>query len=495
MIVRYFPILFLSLILSSCIPSHCRQEAKEMPQEALEKAADKTFDEYSVEPMPCQWWEFFHDAQLNNLVEQALCQNPTFQTSQKRILGAIAKAMETRSILYPSLNWQADVQRIKLSKTGVFPPSVTIPGTGISPAPVIPGLIPFSFTQYETFFSFSFDLDLWGKNRNTYAARLNEIQARAADASFAKLILSAGVVEAYLQLQIDYERKQLAKELYQNRQDYAHLTSQRIENNLESQIFGNTIDLQISQTKGNLIDIESLEHMHTIALQALVSGDFQETIAPLHISKNPLPKLPYPCNLPLHLLARRPDIQASLWTVEASNHLVQVAKAGFYPDVNLLGFFGFQTLDFSKFFQWASSYGDAEAAVTLPIFDAGRIRSHLQDAYIDQDIAILHYNELVVQAVKEVLEALTLLATNKEKLSQYQNEAGLQEEIYRLTYLKAQNHLESELNALDAKKNALVAADLALVAYGNVLQQIVQLIKALGGDYESSSESNEAPQC
>ena len=110
-----------------------------------------------------------------------------------------------------------------------------------------------------------------------------------------------------------------------------------------------------------------------------------------------------PHNLPLHLISQRADIAAQIKLIQSAGDLIKVAEAGFYPDFNLNAFFGFQTIHFAQLFKWDSTFFNVDPAMTLPIFDGGRLIADLRKSEIDYNGAILQYNQLVIDAASEVL--------------------------------------------------------------------------------------------
>ena len=195
--------------------------------------------------------------------------------------------------------------------------------------------------------------------------------------------------------------------------------------------------------------------------------------------------MPLPKDLPVHLLAYRPDITAQLWLIESAGKLIEVAKAGFYPDFNLTAIFGYQTIHLSKLFIYPSTYYNVDPAFTLPIFDGGRLLANLRGSEINYDLAILQYNELVINAVRDVLDGIAVLKNSYEQYQEFKNRRSQLEQIFNLTKLRVENNLNSNLDYLSSEQNMLVARDQEVVALGNTIQAALTLIKAVGGGYDA----------
>lgn len=487
---HHYYYLFGLLFLSACYPSHKFVQPDLVPAAAIAEAISDEVENSLIEkntPLPETWWMLYNDKQLSSLIDKALARNPTLQIAQERILVVLHEAEKRYSVLKPNFSLSGDIQRNKLSKTGVFPD--TVPATppiasGLQSVPVGP-LIPFYFTLYEAAINFKYNLDLWCKNKNAFLSALDEMQARLADEAFTRLTLSIAVAQAYFQLQIDYQHHEILQQLVTNRTEYESFIGKRLEHNLDTDLLRNSAHINLTTSMQELIQLEGMIAIHEHQLKALLADRFDETIEPQDVLHKELPKIPLPEALPLHLIAMRPDIMSQLWLLEAACRQIEIAKAGFYPDVNLMGFLGYQTIHPERFFEWKSGFGVAESAFTLPLFDGGYLRANLAGKQVDYDLAILKYNQLILDAVKEVLDGLTLLKINYEQLAFYKKETLDQQSNLTLTSLRLEHHIATGLDRLNSEQLYLVARDQEITALGNTLQASLQLIKALGGGYDA----------
>lgn len=237
-----------------------------------------------------------------------------------------------------------------------------------------------------------------------------------------------------------------------------------------------------------LLEIQADIAVNEYQLKTYLAGQFDETINDIQIDEQPLPKIPLPGDLPLSLIARRPDITAQLWLIESAGKQIEVAKAGFYPDFNIIALFGFQTIHLHELFNWKSCYYNVDPAFSLPIFDAGRLSANLTASEINYDIAIYRYNALVLNAVRDVLDGLTLLRNADLQLKEAQSKVKQQEDLLQLTILKKQNHLSSELDFLVSQQAVLISQNVEITTLGRKIQAMLSLIKALGAGYKTCME-------
>lgn len=466
------------------------------PVQALEKAVEeRSEDALFVKNtlIPQEWWLLFGDVQLNAFIQKALENNPILQKAKMQILAAAYNAASVESVLYPYLSWGANVSRQKLSETGVIPfnsgPSSS--GAPSTDVPVTAGResrMSEYFSVYETEINLKYSFDFWGKNRNIFRAALGAVQANVAEEAFARLQLAFLVADVYYKLQMNYKREELAKSLLDNRQRYFELVQRRVRANIDNDLSLQNAESNLFDTQESLLLIQGDIEVNRYQLMAHMAGNFDEEIGPLAIAQKPLPRVPLPENLPLHLISRRPDITAQLWLIESAGRQIDVAKAGFYPDFNLSALFGFQAIRFTELFKWPSSYFNIAPAVSLPIFDGGRLIANLRASEINYDLAILTYNDLVLNAAKEVLESLAILRNTWERLKAFERKFDSQSELHRLTSLRVSHSLNTSLDALSSQANRLIAQDQTVVAQGKTIHAILELIRALGGGYDNCEE-------
>ena len=453
----------------------------DFPCTALETARQETSSNLlidSEEWVPNEWWKLFYDEQLTQFILTAFVKNPTLQAAQARILLAIANADRVRSALYPYLVGSADVSIQKLSKTGVVPFGTTsIPNAPSSE-------IPAYFRLYETQLNLTYDFDIWGKNRNTLRAALGEVQANIADEAFSRLQLGISVAQVYYQLQIDYKLQQIAQTLVTNREAYLSLIRDRVRDSLDNALTLLTAETNLVLARQTLLQIQGEIAVYEYQLKTFLAEDFEEAIYAINVVDQPLPIVPFPCALPLHLIAHRPDIIAQLWLIGSAGRQIEVAKAGFYPDFNISALIGFQTIHFRELFKWPSVYYNIDPAISLPIFDGGRLLANLHGSEVNYDLAIFQYNSLVLNAVKEVLDGIAVLTNAELQLKQYEEALEYQTQILQLTSLRMAHSLDSNLDYLNNEANLLNARNEEVIAFGNTLQAILSLIKALGGGYD-----------
>lgn len=476
-------LLLLGLLIS------CRMTRMEQPIPVPEQALEEQVNEAASNPQfeltedfPENWWELFHDEQLDSFIEKALCYNPTVQIASANIRRAKYNSDAVFANLFPFASLQANVQRQKVSKT-IINPLLSVPVQTNVPITPPAGSPPFSFTEYYLAASIIYDLDLWGKNRSLYQASVGELYASSADAIFTRLAISIAVAETYFAWQVANLRFQIAHQQVATSQALAELIRQRVQNSI-----ANAFDLlqaeenvQQYEQLMNLIEIDLIQ-LKT-RLQALLGGEFDEIIEPVIVQQALLEKFPLPRDLPFHLLGRRPDITAQLWLIDSKYHIVQAANAQFYPDLNFMALAGYNTLHFSEFFKNKSAIMLIEPAINMPLFTGGQLLAQFHLSEADLDRSILEYNRLVLEATKEVLDGIQILQATRKQYALSQDQLSIQSHLYELSELKKRGNLSSNFEVLTSRSSYLLRQDDTLQYLGRTLESILQLIKAIGGGF------------
>ncbi|MFI4888596.1 MAG: TolC family protein, partial [Burkholderiales bacterium] len=191
-----------------------------------------------------------------------------------------------------------------------------------------------------------------------------------------------------------------------------------------------------------------------------------------------------PSTVPAELLGRRPDVIALRWRIEAARKDVASAKAAFYPNVNLLAFVGLQSLGAGNLLTAASRMIGAGPAVTLPIFDAGRLRANLAGKDADQDIAVEQYNQTLADAMRDVVDQLASFRSIREQRTQQQLALATARQAYDLALLRYREGLGNYLQVLSAEQPLLEQQRLDADLHARELDVSIGLIRALGGGYQ-----------
>lgn len=415
------------------------------------------------------WWHMFGDAQLDRLIDQALAGNPDIKIAAARVRLAQQAAAAVHAGNLPQVGADTSITREHFSENWLFPP----PFAGNSS------------TEGQISLDASYDLDLWDRNVSLYQARLGEAKAAAATQAETRLVISATLAQAYFQLQGHVARRDVAQAALEQRKSLARLVSLRADEGLETLVAIKQTDADVAREEANVIALKSAVEADRRAVAALLGQgpDAAETItAPeSHFDGS----FPVPEILPMDLLARRPDVTAQSWRVEAAARAIGAAKAGFYPNINIAAALGLQSLQTQDLFKPGSRFSTYGPAIHLPIFEGGRLRANLGAAYAEYDMAVEEYHRALVNAARDVadqLAAVRSVAQEQERQAQALQDS---EEAYRIAQLRYEKGITDYLTVLQVERDVLQQRDVNTQLTEARLQAMLGLIKALGGGYRA----------
>lgn len=413
------------------------------------------------------WWRAFQDPQLDSLVSEALAGSPSLRAAAARLHQASAlEAIESASLL-PNADLKMSTAREHFSANGTTPAPVKGTWQNID----------------QVTFNVGYELDFWGKNRSAVEAAVGRRHALEVDEHAAALMLSASIVQAYIALHNTYQQLDVAQALLSQQRQIERLTQQRFAAELGTQIDIKQSQASLPASRAAIAALkESIELNQNKIASLLGKGpDRGRTIVRPQLQASDT--LTLPTHIAAELIGHRPDVVAQRWRVEASGHEIDVAKARFYPNVNLTSFIGLQSLAFDTFDDRSSRILGISPAISLPIFEGGRLRGNLEAQDAAYDLAVENYNQTVVDALRDIADQLASLRWLKERLSEQNEALATAQAASELVSKRYGAGLATYLQVL-ATQNATLAEQRRLVdlqSRGLSLQ--ANLSRALGGGY------------
>jgi NodT family efflux transporter outer membrane factor (OMF) lipoprotein len=419
-------------------------------------------------PAPPQWWRSLQDAQLDNLIIQALADNPDLAQAGARLRLAQAQLEGARAARLPEAKFDAGETRLKIPAG--FPPALD---SG------------HSVWAGDLGASLKWDLDLWGRQADAVARARAQAQAAALDIENAKLLLSAAVVQAYVDLYRGYELADIATRAAAQRNDILALTRRRVAAGIDTRVELREAEGALPQAQVALLQAQSAQLLARHELAAL-AGQGAGTGNSLERPQLQLEAaLPLPLQLPLNLLARRPDVIAARLRIEAADADRRAAKAAFYPHVDLSALLGYASFSLSDLIG-ASAFGyGAGPALSLPLFDGGRLHSQYHGAEAQLQSAVADYDATVLQAVHQAADQLSLIDTLNAQLVQQRDSLAAAEDAYRLAQERYGAGLAGYLTVLNAESAVLDQRRQRLDLASALVMARVRLLLAVGGSFEA----------
>ncbi|MGE3867005.1 MAG: efflux transporter outer membrane subunit, partial [Hyphomonadaceae bacterium] len=333
---------------------------------------------------------------------------------------------------------------------------------------------------------FRYELDFWGRNRAAVAAASSDARAARAEAAEARLVLSTSIAQAYADLARLYAERDVAERAVALQGETFDLVSRRVKSGLDTR--GELAQAQAGPAAARA-DIAALDEAITQTrnrLAALIGAGPDRGRGIARPPAAQLKSFGLPANIAADLLGRRPDITAARWRAEAAFKRVNQARASFYPNVNLAAYVGVQALGLEQLTQAGSDIGAIGPAITLPIFQGGRLRAGLRRASAERDAAVASYEDTLVQALRDVADVTASQNALGARLKESRDALAANEEAYRIARLRYDGGLSNYQNVLIAEQGVLtqrrVVADLEARAF----TLDVALVRALGGGFQAS---------
>ena len=414
-----------------------------------------------------EWWNALGDPQLVRLVAAAIADNPSLTMAQARLDRAKAGVILAESASRPEAIGSLDMTRQRFSESGFVPGQAGEWGW-----------------QNRLVIDLSWELDLWGKNRAALRAALGQLKAAEVDVFAARLALTTAIARAYVELNRLYDQADVAQAAVKHREAVLDLTSQRFEAGIDSRVELTQAEAAVPSARADLVAVDELIAL-TRNLLAALSGqgpDAGLTLKrPVFVGANPFV---LPVNLPADLIGRRPDLVAQRWRVESAARSIDVARAQFYPNVNLLGFIGFSSTTISNFLTSSALVAGIGPAVRLPLFDGGRLRADLAGTRADYDLAVDQYNQTLLDAVREVADQVTSLRALKARRDDQSRALEGFRQAYDLAVVRYREGMGNYLQVLDAEVQLLRESRIAADLRSREFDLSIGLVRALGGGFE-----------
>ena len=418
------------------------------------------------------WWQSFNDSQLDRLIGQALLANPDLAEASGRLREAQSQVAVARAGQWPRTNLSAGETRLKIP-SGF--PSALDAGSSVWAGDLGANL--------------SWDLDVWGKHADVSTEARSMSDAARLDIEQARLLLTGAVVQSYVDLYRAYARADIALRAEAQRETILDITRKRLAAGLDTRVELREAEGALPQARVELLQAQASQSLATHELAALLGRGADQYSAIERPNFDPEAALPLPQALPINLLERRPDVIAARERILAADAQKRAAKAAFYPDISLRAFVGFASFSLKDFIE-ASSFGyGAGPSLSLPLFDAGRLRAQYQGSEAQLDQAVARYDDTVVKAVREAADQLTQVDTLTHQIEQQLQSLKAAEDAYRLAEERYRAGLAGYLTVLNAETEVLHQRQQQVDLTSSLVIARVTLLLAVGGSYQNSTST------
>jgi NodT family efflux transporter outer membrane factor (OMF) lipoprotein len=416
------------------------------------------------------WWSELGDPQLDQLMKEGLAGASDIRAAAARFDRAEAMAGSARSRLLPTVGGQAQASSEKQTYNYLMP-SEAVPH-GWNDAGRV-GL------------NFAWELDFWGKNRAALQAAKLDARAAGAEAAAARLAVSTGIAAAYADLASLYAELDTLDDAISVRGRTVEVMAKRNAQGLE-----NAGAVQRAQASQAAAESERAAINEQIGLTknriaALMGAGPDRGLAiqrPMVILTD---NLGLPSNVPAGLLGRRADVAAARLRTEAAASRIKQAKAGFYPNINLVGMIGAQSLGLGNLFNSGSDYGAVGPAISLPFFQGGRLKAEHRGAEADYAAAVAHYDGTLTQALREVADVTTSVRALDARLDRVLAAEAHAEAAWKVANNRYVGGLATYLDVLTAEDTLVASRRSVAQLQSRAFTLHVTLIRALGGGFHA----------
>ena len=414
------------------------------------------------------WWTAYGDPQLDALIAEAQAGSPTLAAAAARARQADALAQQAGAALLPTVTANGSAALAKQSYNNGIPAE----------------FVPHGWNDVgQVSLEGNFDPDLWGRNRAALAAATSQAQAAKVDAAQAELLLASDIVGAYADLARLFAERDIAARAQEVRDASLKLIRERVANGLDNRGTEQLAESRAAAARGDLAATDEAIGLTRNRIAALLGTgpDRGLAIARPQIGQLHPPGLPE--RLALDLIGRRPDIVSARLRADAATHSIRSARAAFYPNINLTALIGLQSLGLSNLMDRGSTMGSVGPAVSLPIFNRGRLTGQLRGAEAQSDLAVADYDAALVAALREVADAAGSIRALEARRSDAAAALKAAEGAYSIARQRFDGGLATYIDVLTAEDTVLdrrrVAADLDARAF----TLDVALMRALGGGF------------
>lgn len=418
------------------------------------------------------WYGRYGDAQLDALIEEAVAGNPGVKIADARVRQAAGLEAMANARLAPQFSGGARSSRQLFSANSNIPKPLAGSWAWSNDASL----------------NLSYEVDFWGKNRAGLDAAIGRQHAVEVEAQAARLMLAVAITQTYVRLSTSWAQHDLAEAIVLQREHVLRLTSERVDAHIDAMSDMRQAETALSLAKGELAAIGEAMTLLRYQLAALVGagpdrGDRLQRPAMHAVAAPGVPTV-----LPSELIARRPDVVAQRWRVEAAAQDIKVAQTQFLPSINLAALIGLQSLGFDRLLAAGSRVTGASGALGLPIFDGGRLRGNLAARDAEYDLAVEQYQLTLVDAVRDVVSQLASIKALAERAGLQAQARQSAEQAYDLSLQRYKAGVGNYLQVLATQAQLLNLSRASIDFDARAYELDIGLVRALGGGYQAASE-------
>ncbi|WP_051283872.1 efflux transporter outer membrane subunit [Desulforegula conservatrix] len=422
-----------------------------------------------------EWWAIFKDPVMSSLIKKALEANHDLRMASSRVRQARAYKTSALSGLWPKLDANASYK-----KNGSGESEKSLGSEDETPLSIR------NSSEYESFragFDATWELDFFGGKRREAEAAEADIKASEEDKNAVALTVAAEIATDYLNLRSAQDQIEIAKRNIDANKRISEITEKKYKAGLVSKLDLNSSRARVAESEARIPELEAYERSLIYSI-GLLTGDGPKIFGSLSEKMNLPPSPPsIPVGLPADLLKRRPDIKKAEAQLNAATARTGSAKADYFPKITLTGDFGYSGNDADTFLNWSSRSWSFGPAVSIPVFNAGRIAANIETKSAIEEQALINYEKTVLTALKDVETALYNYSADIKKHAHLASSAN---DNYEAAEMSMSLYSAGKINysrVLDARISQYGSEEALASSNGKLATDIVSIYKSLGGGW------------
>ena len=418
-----------------------------------------------------EWWHVYDDPQLDSLMALALRGAPDLAQARTRVESAEQNIRVAAAQAGLRVDGSAQVNRQRMSEHGLIPSQ----------------FLGFTwYNQADLGIQVRYDFDWWGKKRYAIESAIDSARAAEAERSAASLSIQAMVADTYFGWLADQARAQLADRLVAARERALRIAELRVKQGVDLPDTVQQARADLAGARQQQVALRGSAEIRRASLATLVGVSPAELPA---LTPRPMPEVTpgLPNDVGTDLMARRPDIAASRWQVEAALRQTDAARAQFFPDVSLSAMAGLSSIDMDKVFSTESRVFSLAPAIHLPIFEGGALEANHGVSRAQLAGAVAQYNAAVASAARDVATQALGARQLADRRAQQTVQVDSVQAMLATARARAARGVRDDRESLATEAVLIQQQDMAAELHGQALSTDVSLIKALGGGYRAET--------
>ena len=416
-----------------------------------------------------KWWEMFNDPLLDTLVRFALVHNNDLLIAAQHVEQARLGLKIQQAEMLPKFDMSAQASRGNFAGFKLENTSNNFSLTG----------------------SVSWEIDIWGKYRRMNEAAKAQWLSTTYGYQFIKISLISSVATTYFRL-LEYRKKlEISEKTYDIRKETLEMIKQRYEAGIIPETDYNHAQVQM-EIAATFIPYYKRMIAQTENFLSVLIGQLPQSIEERGSIEDIKANPDIPVGLPATLLARRPDVMSAEQELVAQNAFIGVAQADRLPSISLTGILGAASNELSSFFTGGAAWSIG-AGLVSPLFHWRQKSNMVKIERSRYEAAIHNYDNAVLNALREVEDALVAIETLKDEQLAYQRRTMAAINARKLSGVRYDRGVANYIEYLESQRQAFDSELELVTVKQEIPSSYIQLYKALGGGWGTEEEMNAPP--